>query len=212
MTTRYTSFAEGEFYHVYNRGVDKRVIFNVEKDFSHFQQLLYMTNTSKGINSRDIKKNEASIFDYDRGDQLVAIGAYCLMPNHFHILLTPLVERGISTFMNKLTTSYSMYFNKRNDRTGRLFEGSFKAKHADNDEYLKYLFAYIHLNPRKLFTQRTDVLLDISNYHYSSLADYVYNNREEGNILDYEKFPDYFVSSTKILEELNEWLGYNPSP
>ena len=72
------------------------------------------------------------------------------MPNHFHILVKEKIENGISKFMGKLTTGYSMYFNKRYDRTGSLFQGVFKSVHADSDEYLKYLFAYIHLNPIKL--------------------------------------------------------------
>lgn len=212
MVTRYTSFVEGEFYHVYNRGVDKRIIFNTNSDYQRFQQLLYVTNTSERINLRDIQSVHENIYSYKSKDHLVSIGAYCLMPNHFHILLTPLVEGGVSTFMNKLTTSYSMYFNKRNDRSGRLFEGSFKAKHADNDEYLKYLFAYIHLNPKTLFKEDKNVLSLVSSYQYSSLVDYAHSKREEGRILNYEKFPGYFSSSEKMIADLQDWLRYEESP
>jgi len=104
-----------------------------------------------------------------------------------------------------------MYFNKRNDRSGRLFEGSFKAKHADGDEYLKYLFAYIHLNPKKLFKGDKSVLSLVSRYHYGSLADYVHPKREEGAILNDEKFPDYFSSSEKMIADLQDWLKYEES-
>jgi putative transposase len=150
MSQRLISFSGGEFYHVYNRGTDKRAIYLDKSDYKRFIELLYLSNSSHSFVVRDIYRNNESIYEYDRGDLLVAIGAYCLMPNHFHILVTPLVENGISKFMNKLCTSYSMYFNKKYNRTGALFQGKFKAEHADRDEYLKYLYAYIHLNPVKL--------------------------------------------------------------
>lgn len=118
--------------------------------------------------------------DDDR-EKLVNIGAYCLMPNHFHILVHEKSEGGISKFMLKLSTAYSMYFNKLNDRSGALFQGPFKAKHADNDEYLKYLFAYIHLNPLKIIDpnwrnygaiDRSKAESYVKNYPYSSFGDY----------------------------------------
>src|SRR5690606_36166474 len=106
---------------------------------------------SQSFNVRDIrKKTQNSVFDFDRGKTLVEIGAYCLMPNHFHILLKSKEDDGISKFMNKLGTSYSMYFNRRYERTGILFQGRYKAKHVESDEYLKYLFSYSHLNPIKI--------------------------------------------------------------
>ena len=90
MVTRYLKFAEGEFYHVYNRGTDKRVIYNDQADYRRFQELLYLSNSTNPINIRDVKKQHQQIYDFEKDDVLVAIGAYCLMPNHFHILLTPL--------------------------------------------------------------------------------------------------------------------------
>ena len=90
----------------------------------------------------------ASIFNVKRAEGLTAIAAYCLMPNHFHILVHEKVEGGISKFMQKLMTSYTMYINKKYDRTGALFGSSFKAVHVTDDNHLKYLFAYINLNPK----------------------------------------------------------------
>ncbi len=207
MATRYTTFTEGEFYHIYNRGVDKRIIYQTTEDYLRFQQLLYIANTNEPINVRDLKKKYDSIFEYKKETELVAIGAYCLMPNHFHILLTPLSDVAVSTFMNKLTTSYSMYFNKRYDRTGRLFEGSFKSKHIDIDEYLKYMFAYIHLNPQKLYGNKQDMFIQTLHYRFSSLYDYLYNNREESNILEPSRFPKYFKNARDHLDELLEWIN-----
>src|SRR3989344_1887720 len=149
---RKTKFVIGEFYHIYNRGVEKRIIFPNISDYKRFLALLYLANSNEIIQFRnDFSRTFLEkIFEKDRGEPLVAIGAYCLMPNHFHLLLTPLVEGGISKFMLKLQTGYSMYFNIKNEREGSLFQGTYKATHAQDDEYLKYLYAYIHLNPAKL--------------------------------------------------------------
>lgn len=212
MATRNIIFSEGEFYHLYNRGTDKRIVYESPADYQRFLELLYLSNSKKAFNVRDIRLNHASVFEFKRSDLLVAIGAYCLMPNHFHLLLTPLVDGGVSIFMNKLATGYTMYFNKRNERTGALFGGMFKAKHADTDPYLKYLYAYIHLNPSKLFSlseSREAMIQNITNYRYSSLCDYVGNHRVESSILEPRHFPEYFKTSASHFSELNEWLAYD---
>lgn len=156
MSLRITPFVHGEFYHVYNRGTDKRPIFSDTHDWQRFQELLFLSNAAKPVNIREVRRVHADIYAFDTELPIVAIGAYCLMPNHFHMLLTPLVDGGVSKFMKKLCTGYSMYFNKKYERTGTLFEGPFKAKHADSDAYLKYLYAYIHLNPVKLWSERNE--------------------------------------------------------
>ena len=150
--TRKTILAPEEYYHIYNRGVDKRVIFLDTADHQYFLALLYLSNSRKSFIVSNIAKTHPreEFFDVDREDHLVAIGAYCLMPNHFHILIKENVEGGTSLFMQKLSTAYTMYFNAKYERTGALFQGTFKAKHIDNDRYLKYLYAYIHLNPAKM--------------------------------------------------------------
>jgi putative transposase len=192
-------------------------IFFSTADYKRFTDLLYLSNSSRLVNVRDIRKENASIYDFDRGDALVAIGAYCLMPNHFHILLTPVSDEGVSRFMNKLGTSYSMYFNKRYERTGSLFEGTYKSRWADSDVYLKYLYAYIHLNPLKLIQpdwktggvsnrERAKEYLD--SYSFSSLLDY-FKDRPESAIVDTTKFPEYFTSRKEIDNELLSWLSYD---
>ena len=143
MSIRRVLFAFGEYFHIYNRGNSKQDIFKDNLDRERFQSQLFLANGTAPFDFRRVSKD--GVYDCERGGQLVYMGAYCLMPNHFHILLTPAVEGGVHTFMQKLSTGYSMYFNKKYERTGVLFEGKFKARHADSDEYLKYLFAYIHL-------------------------------------------------------------------
>ena len=208
MANRTILFAEHEYYHVYNRGVDKRVLFYDAADHHNFLQRLYILNNTDPISIRDIKKSKDDIYAHERHEPLVSIGAYCLMPNHYHLLLTPCTDGGVSTFMRKLGTSYSMYFNSKYERTGTLFEGKFKAKHADTDEYLKYLYAYIHLNPAKLSPTGTDAATFVTQYTYSSLPDYLSNNRRQSGILSPADFPEYFITAAEHMDELNTWLAY----
>src|SRR3972149_11299304 len=107
MSLRKQSFVPGEFYHLYNRGTEKRIIFLDKKDYEYFLFLRYICNTTKSIKLREVGEN------FDREETIVEIGAYCLMPNHFHILIYEKIEGGISKYMLKLMTGYSMYFNKK---------------------------------------------------------------------------------------------------
>jgi putative transposase len=205
---------EGEFYHVYNRGTDKRVLFRDDTDRQRFLKLLYISNSVESVNIRNILRKNSEPYAYDRGETLVHIGAYCLMPNHFHILVTSRVEDGVSKFMKKLCTGYSMYFNKRYNRTGTLFEGPFKSKWVGEDTYLKYLYAYIHLNPLKLW-ERGNLINDsdteetlnfLKGYQYSSLPDYLQVARSENKIINPTPFPEYFTTAASHVNELKDWL------
>lgn len=143
-----------EWYHCYNRGVDKRIVFRHTRDYERFLALLYTSNGSKSdaISSRfnlDLRSILAE--RDDRGDPLVDIAVYCLMPSHVHLVLKQLVDGGIAKFMQKVFTAYTMYFNSRNARTGALFSGTYKAKHIDDDTYLKCVVPYVLLNPIELF-------------------------------------------------------------
>ena len=104
MALRKQTFAPSEYYHLYNRGTEKRIIFKDANDYQHFLYLMYVCNTDKSIELRKIGKN------FDRGEIIVNIGAYCLMPNHFHVLVREKEEGGISKYMRKLLTSYSIVF------------------------------------------------------------------------------------------------------
>ena len=204
MTIRKIPFVVGEYYHIYNRGVDKRTIFIDPYDYKRFMVLLYICNSRKSVNIRALLNKGLSfveIFDIDREETLVDIGVYCLMPNHFHILIKEKLDGGISMFMEKLATAYVMYFNTKNERKGALFEGSFKAKHIDNDAYLNWVFSYIHINPIKLnepnwkesgISNPTIVKDFVEKYAYSSYYDYFLGNRSENVILNKIVFSDYF--------------------
>lgn len=216
MSTRNLSFSIGEYYHVFNRGVDKRDIFLDEEDKKRFIKLLFVANGTTPFIFRDFPIGLPYV-EFDRGEPIVAIGAYVLMKNHFHLLIKETTEQGISRFFSKVLTSYSSYFNKKYKRTGRLFEGTFKAKHIDSDEYLKYIFAYHHLNPVKVVEPnwKEDGIIDrsatkafLSKYHFSSYLDYQGIGRLEGKILNREAFPEYFATERNFDAFVDEWLSF----
>lgn len=216
MSIRKIAFVPGEYYHIYNRGNSKQEIFLDRQDYQRFVDLLFAANSSEKFNFADSIKG-ISIYKQERNLRLVAIGAYCLMPNHFHILVTPLSEEGTTKFMQKLSTAYVMYFNTKYNRTGALFEGKFKAEHVNNDRHLKYLFSYIHLNPVKLIQknwkevgliQKQKAVEFLKSYKYSSYADYLGENRPENIIISKSSFPGYFPDIGSFMKEIVTWINY----
>jgi len=210
-------FTEGEYYHIYNRGTDKRVVFNNKHDKDRFLKLLYLCNGKNYFHFSDLAKGQE--YDFDRGEKLVDVVAYCLLDNHFHLILKEIGEKGISTFMHKLGISYTMYFNKLNDRKGSLFETNFGAKHLDDDEYLKYTVAYVHLNPIKMIDKnwKEEGIKDMNkaqnfldNYHHSSYHDFLGKKRIENCIITPNSLPEYFETKQEFKDHINDWLGYPP--
>jgi putative transposase len=215
------TFSIGEYYHLYNRGVEKRITFSDPFDKNRFQYILFLCNTSKPIEVRNffsekntLQKNK--IYEHAQEDRLVAIGSYVIMPNHFHILVKEIVPGGISKFMQKVQTAYTMYFNQRNERSGALFQGRFKSQHINTDSYLKYLYGYIHLNPLKLkdteWKNNYDLLKNytgiLSKNNYSSYLDYTsIIARPENKILHKAVFPKYFQDSLSHTKFIDEWVS-----
>lgn len=168
-------FTTDEYYHLYNRGVDKRLIFSGDKDRIRFVNTFYLLN-----NFQDIPANFDAVAMTPMDllvprEPLVSIVAGALMPNHYHIVARPLSDTGISKLFQKVGVSYTMYFNKRNERSGALFESTFKARHVDRGEYATYLTKYIHLNARSLFQTKSGIELmnALVAYPWSTLGDYV---------------------------------------
>jgi putative transposase len=213
---RHITLSEGEYYHVYNRGVDKRVVFTEPLEYKRFLDYLNLMNdTERTRYTDDFRHNhEAKPREPERyKSPLVAIGAYCLMPNHFHLYVTACTEGGISKFMQRIQTAYTMYFNQKHERAGSLFQGTFKAEHVASDVYAKYLFSYIHLNPAKLvdpdwkeFGVRDfrGVQKFLREYPYSSLREY----REKRHIITSpSKFPEYFLNARDVDDHVDFWLS-----
>lgn len=217
MSIRNKPFVSGEYYHLYNRGNSKQTIFRDKEDYSRFITLLYTCNGINNFNNFSAKNtSEKDPYLFERGKSLVSIGAYVLMPNHFHILITEKEKNGISKFMQKLSTGYVMFYNKKYKRTGGLFEGKFKSRHLDSDKYLKYIFSYIHLNPIKLIQKdwkekgiknKTGAFSYLNSYLFSSFIDYQKKERKQNFILDFNSFPKYFSSCKNFNEEIIEWLS-----
>jgi REP element-mobilizing transposase RayT len=199
-------FITGEYYHIYNRGVDKRIIFKSGRDYERFMMLLYLANSLESfrldniLNKQNKKFNEVLILD--RGKPIVSIGAWCLMTNHFHILIKQEVDGGITKFMRKLCVGYSMFFNIKYERSGALFGGLFKSKLIGvDDNYMRQMLGYIHINPLEIkFPSWKDNLSNsnsgmrnfLESYRYSSYLDFLKNNRIEENIINPSAFPEYF--------------------
>ncbi|OGF62278.1 hypothetical protein A2926_04280 [Candidatus Giovannonibacteria bacterium RIFCSPLOWO2_01_FULL_44_40] len=141
---RKVRFANGEFYHVYNRGVDKRVVFPRDDDFERFLKSMDMFNSTEPIGS--IFEHSFLVKKARRFPKLVNLICYCLNPNHYHLILEQLKDNGISEFMKRLGGGFTNYFNLKNQRSGALFQGKFKAAHIDSNEYLLHVSAYVNLN------------------------------------------------------------------
>ena len=178
---RKTVFADDQIYHIFNRGVDKRTIFLDDKDYLRFLHQLYELNDEDSVlnvkyyfnrQTKTVEPRPVTI-QVDRGKQLVDILVFTLMPNHYHLMLRQRVENGIVKFMQKLGTGYSMYFNKKNKRSGSLFQGRFKAVHISSDEHLIYLPHYIHTNPLSLNYGGSTSIEFLEEYRWSSFLDYV---------------------------------------
>lgn len=216
MSIRKDNFVDGEFYHIYNRGNSKQKIFHDKEDYFRFMSLLYSCNSKNNFRIYALNKGD-SPYDFDRDELLVNIGAYCLMPNHFHLLITQTEEGDVSKFLQKVSTAYVMYYNKKYQRTGGLFEGKFKSEYVDDDVYLKYLFSYIHLNPIKLIDKdwkekgvrnKNEALNYLAEYKYSSYLDFTQEYRIQGKILNIESFPEYFPTKLDFNNEIFEWITY----
>ncbi|MEK9131396.1 MAG: transposase [Patescibacteria group bacterium] len=208
-------FVTGEYYHLYNRGIDKRVIFKLVRDYERFMMLIYLANSSNSFRLDELVNRQRQTFNeillLDRGELLVSIGAWSLMTNHFHLIVRQEVDGGITKFMKKLGTGYSMFFNIKYQRRGALFGGVFKSKLIGvDDNYLRHLFGYLHLNPLdirfpdwkdrvKYSVSEVDEMREfLESYRYSSYQDYIGIDRIEKTILSPANFPEYFKDSMEF--------------
>lgn len=192
--------AVDEWYHCYNRGIDKRKVFDSRSDYERFLLNMFVGNRNIPVHISNMKDRSLdsvlSDVNLKTSNPLVEIGAYSLMPNHFHFVLKEIQEGGIALFMQKVFTGYTMYFNKKNNRTGALFAGTFKSRHIADDRYLKHLISYVHLNPAELFDREWKskegdlAALEefLRDYSYSSLADFAGSKRLQRRILGNEIF------------------------
>jgi len=194
MGYRRTPFAINEWYHCFDRGIDKRTTFETGDDCNRFVELMYLSNDTKPIvrgNFQHMPHHD--ILQLPREQNIVAIGGYSLMPNHYHILMQEIEDRGISKFMQKLGTGYAMYFNEKRSRVGNIFVKPFRSKHVDDETYLRHVLQYIHLNVAEKFEPNwkhgkvsdfKNLEHKLLNYPFSSMPDYCGLERVERAILD----------------------------
>lgn len=216
MAYRRTLLATDEIYHVYNRGVEKRPIFLSKRDFTRFMDLInYYRFVDCPIKFSHFKalstENREDLLRklQENSKKLIDILAFCLMPNHIHLLLKQFVDNGISKFMAKTTSGFSHYFNLRHERAGHLFQGNFGAVRIEDDEQLAHGSRYIHLNPVASFLIKIE---DLSDYKYSSYPEYIgiksgFCNTQEVLSLfktrkDYQKFVVDQADYTRKLEAI----------
>lgn len=187
---RIKTYVSNSYYHVYNRGVDKGIIFKDKQDYNVFLSYLKTYLLVKDIKKLEdvLISDEASPEEKNRARKginlnnfyrRVSLSVFCLMSNHFHFLLKQKDHNDMDVFMNSLCTRYSMYFNRKHNRVGPLFQGVYKAVLINNDEQLIYVSRYIHCNPISVLS----VDEKLCDYNYSSYPNYClkYN---ENNMVD----------------------------
>lgn len=209
----------GEIYHVYNRGVEKRDIFIEDKDYLRFILDLGLFNDIKPVYNTGLKLKQ-SIIDVghrysDTKNKLVDILAFCLIPNHYHLLLKQKTENGITEFMRKLGGGYVNYFNIKYQRVGTLFQGKFKSIMINDISQLLYIPHYIHLNPldkfmpewrEKKISNKQRAINFLKSYKWSSYSDYAGKSRFSG-ILEKNILNEYFGGPEKYINDLHEFIS-----
>jgi putative transposase len=220
---RKAPFMVGEHYHLYTRGVEKRSVFLNDADYLRFTLLLLVANAKEKIhlaNLNSMPQGESLrrfTEKLENREKLVDILAYCLMPNHIHLVVTEREENGISKFMLKLMTGYSMYFNIKYDRSGPLFTRPFRSSHIDSDPYFRWLFAYVQLNPLDIFQPdwKENGIKDISaassfikRYSQSSYYDNFLGTRPETEILSRGALPIETADMKKFDELLRTFAEH----
>ncbi len=175
--SRKITFANGEIYHIFNRGVEKRPIFTDKREYNRALETLryYLfanipVRFSKYLQIKSEERTKLIHRLYMENKKIVDILAFSLLPNHFHLLLRQVEKGGITRFMTNFSNSYTKYFNAKNERVGPLLQGLFKAVHAETDEQFLHLTRYIHLNPVLSFIVDIERLAD---YPYSSFREYL---------------------------------------
>lgn len=177
MPARFTPLVTGQYYHVFNRGVNRQPIFQGLRDYKRALDILnyYSFNPkvrfSKFLLFSQEEKNNFMNSLHRLNDKLVDIVCFCLMPNHFHLLLNQLKDNGISKFMANLQNSLTRYFNTKHQRIGPLLQGQFKTVLIEDDNQLLHLSRYIHLNPYSSYVVKDQKSL--SEYPWSSLPEYI---------------------------------------
>lgn len=178
------------YYHVYNRGVNKKAIFKDDQDYAVFLNLL-----KRYLGAEEQKDSSGRI--YEKLGEEIELLAFCMMPNHFHLFIYQREDwRALEALMRRITTSYSMYFNKKYKRVGHLFQDSYKASRVDNEAYLQHITRYIHLNPK-----------NYKHYEWSSI-DY-YTGKKSVDWVKTDRVLGLFKDKNEYIKFIDDFDDYN---
>ena len=229
-TSKQREFFNGEIYHIVLRSVEGIKIFKDDSDYYRAIFGLYEFNNDHPVNIwKNRKKRKAkqqvvlgstspnliskNLFSLKR-DRIVELLAFCLMPHHIHLLLRQIKDQGITKFMRKCGTGYAMYFNKKYDRKGHLFQSNFVSVHIKNEAQLSVVFNYIHLNPvsiifphykEKGIADVEKAMSFLESYKWSSLLDYL--GQKNFPSVTQRDFMLEVISDPKLVrEEILSWL------
>lgn len=215
-------FANNEIYHIYNRGVEKRIVFLEDLDYLRFIHDLFEFNNSNPSQKLYIPTQFSEVGlpkivvenKQEPRKLLVEILAFCLMPNHFHLMVKQKSENGITQFMRKLGTGYTNYFNQKYERVGALFQGIFKAVLVKEESHFIHLPYYIHLNPLDLITPEwrkkeiknlNKTITFLENYRWSSYQDYI-DQKNFPSVTQREFLLKFFNGSKTYKKDMLGWL------
>lgn len=176
MNTRdYKSFAPNSYYHVYNRGNGKDSIFKDDEDYLFFlsrleENLFPSRRLEDRLQGKRLSAKTHTLYERKTlPDESFELVCYCLMPNHYHLLIKQTGDVSVAKLISKVCTGYSKYFNKKYSRVGHLFQDKFKAAKIDENDYIRWLSAYIHQNPHTAHLVR-----NLKEYPWSSYKEYMH--------------------------------------
>lgn len=203
MPSRNTIKVYGEkcFYHIYNRGAHKDLVFREEEDYTVFLSL-FKRHLSKQPTRDPVGRQYRHLVSY------VSLLNYCLMPNHFHLLCFNRQSQGIELLLRSISTAYSMFYNRKYSHSGHIFQGVYKATLIDSETYLQHVSRYIHLNAKRYQTYPFSSYRNlISKWNTEWLDTKMFWQHFEGTIKDYENFVSDYHDYRKSLETIQSQLA-----
>ena len=233
MPYRKEEFANGEIYHIILRGLDDNLIFKDTNDYYRGIFSIYEFNNSKPITIRErriarnrIKKTEninkdsrervSVVFNIDEREKLVEVLCFCFMPNHVHLLAKQLKDSGITKFMRKVGAGYAGYFNRKYERKGYVFQNRFRSIYIEDDNQLRTIFNYIHVNPISLvkpgwkekgIDNSNEVIKFLEEYKWSSYQDYI-GRANFASVTDRDFMSEFIGGVNGCKLAIEDWVKY----
>ncbi|MFH0937034.1 MAG: transposase [Candidatus Daviesbacteria bacterium] len=200
MPYRFIPFVDGQYYHIYNRGSEKRSIFEARRDYQRFLKTVKYYQI-EGPKPKFSHFPNLTVNRLDETKKIIEIVAYCLMPNHFHFLIKQSREGGITEFIRKVSNSYAKYYNTKYSRVGPLLQGTFKAVLIETDEQLLHVSRYIHLNPISSF-----LVKELNQYKWSSYEEYT--TKSSTNLCSKEEILGFFKNLKDYQQFILDQIDY----